>query len=202
MSIEIPDHKKVIMVHALDTPKSWAKGKSILQIVKEVTRWHVQERGWSDIAYALIIGPTGTVGLGRDLDGDGDVWEETGAGAFGWNKGVIHIALAGGKGGSADDQFSDHYTRMQEIALVREINKISVASGRAIVAVEDEGDVAKLKPYEIALMGHNQVANKACPCFNVKSWWSTQKAEQGPTIRPRPVPELPWWLRKLLGWSK
>lgn len=178
--IKIPDHKDTIMVHALDTPKSWAEGKSIAAIVKEVRRWHVQERGWSDIAYALIIGPTGAVGLGRDLDKDGDVYDETGAGAKGWNKNVIHIALAGGKGGYADDKFEDHYTRKQEIALVREINKILDAAGRPM----------KIK-------GHNEVAAKACPCFDVSSWWV--KVNQGKPVVPAPKPSLPAWLRRLLG---
>lgn len=153
----IPAHKDTIMIHCLDTPPSWAKGKSIDAIVKEVTRWHVQERGWSAVAYAVVIGLGGSIGKGRDLDGDGDVWEETGAGAKGWNKNVIHLALVGGKGGSADDDFSDHFTEKQGVALRKTIAKIEALAGR------------KMK-----VIGHNQVARKACPCFNVPKWYAEQ----------------------------
>lgn len=190
---KIPAHKKFAMVHALDTPPSWAKGKSIIAIVKEVTRWHVVERGWSAVAYAKIIGPTGAVGNGRDLDGDGDVWEETGAGAAGWNKDGIHLALAGGKGGSADDLFFDHYTRKQEVALVKELREIERLSGREMVAVRTPEQARTLPPHQIGLMGHNQVARKACPCFDVQTWWATQQ-------KPKPTePTLPSWLLAFLG---
>jgi N-acetylmuramoyl-L-alanine amidase len=172
MTNKIPTYKKFIMIHALDTPPSWAKGKSISAIVKEVTRWHVVERGWSAVAYAKIIGPTGAVGLGRDLDGDGDVWEETGAGAKGWNKDGIHIALAGGKNGNADDVFSDHYTPKQEIALLKELREIERLSGRTIVPVHAPSQARTLPPTQIGIMGHNQVANKACPCFSVPNWYA------------------------------
>ena len=161
------------MIHALDTPPSWAANKSISQIVKEVTRWHVVERGWSAIAYAKLIGPTGAVGNGRDLDGDGDVWEETGAGAKGWNSDGIHIALAGGKGGSADDLFAEHYTAKQEVALLKMLKEIEQASDRTIVPVWTATQARTLPPTQIGLMGHNQVANKACPCFSVPDWYAS-----------------------------
>ena len=200
---KIPKHKKFVMIHALDTPPSWADGKSINSMVKEVTRWHVVERGWSAVAYAKIIGPKGGVGLGRDLDGDGDVWEETGAGAKGWNSDGIHLALAGGKNGSADDLFADHYTPKQEVALVKELRLIEQLSGRELVAVHTPEQARTLPPTQIGLMGHNQVANKACPCFNVPNWWTSVNKKPakpaGPAIRPRPIPELPRWLLQLLG---
>ncbi len=160
----IPAHKDTIMVHCLDTPASWAKTKSIAQIVKEVTRWHVKERGWSGVAYAIIIGPDGSLGKGRDLDGDGDVWDETGAGAKGWNKNVIHLALTGGKGGSADDEFNVHYTPEQDVALRKQIADIQTIAGR-----------------KMRVMGHNQVSAKGCPCFDVPSWLARAKA---PTATP------------------
>lgn len=166
----IPDHKTTIMVHCLDTPPSWAKGKSIAQIVKEVTRWHVVERGWSAVAYAAIIGYDGSVGKGRDRDGDGDVWEETGAGAKGWNTITINIALVGGKGGNADDAFSDHFTAEQDVALRKMIAEINAEAGR-----------------ELKVIGHNQVAQKACPCFNVPNWYAA-----GETAEPKPAPVDFW----------
>jgi len=190
----IPKHKKFVMIHALDTPPSWAKGKSIAAIVKEVTRWHVKERGWSAVAYAKIIGPTGAVGLGRDLDGDGDVWEETGAGAKGWNKDGIHIALAGGKNGNADDLFADHFTIKQEVSLTKELREIERISGRKLVPVFTASQARTLPPSEIGLIGHNQVANKACPCFSVPDWW-TKKDK--PAVKQMAPIQYPWFLRWL-----
>jgi len=185
----IPKHKKFVMLHALDTPPSWAKGKSISAIVKEVTRWHVVDNGWSAVAYAKMIGPTGAVGNGRDLDEDGDVWEETGAGARGWNKDGIHLALAGGKNGNADDQFTDHYTPKQEVALVKELREIEALSGRKLVAVRNANDARKLLSNQIGLLGHNQVANKACPCFNVPNWWESYQSRSAPVVPAKPAPD-------------
>lgn len=195
----MPLHKKFVMIHALDTPPSWAEGKSIDAIVKEVTRWHVKERGWSAVAYAKIIGPTGAVGLGRDLDGDGDVWEETGAGAAGWNKDGVHIALAGGKGGSADDKFFDHYTPKQQVALVKELREIERLSGRKLVAVRDANEARKLPANQIGLIGHNQVARKACPCFDVPKWWAGMSSTKSQVPPASPAPDFGPFLAALRG---
>ena len=157
----IPDSKKNIMVHTLAVRSDWYEGKTVAQKMKEVKRWHVKERGWRDVAYAKIIDRDGKTAKGRDLDGDGDVWEETGAGATGWNTNTIHIALVGGFGSNADDKFEDHYTAAQDKALRKEIATINREAGRTL-----------------HLMGHHEVANKACPCFRVRPWFNSVKQEQ------------------------
>jgi N-acetylmuramoyl-L-alanine amidase len=141
------------MIHCLDTPKGWRKNQRGATIMREVTRWHVEERGWSGVAYAALCTYSGDEAMGRDLDNDGDVWEETGAGASGHNRDTIHLALQGGKGGAADDKFADHYTPAQDKWLRDTIAKIQEAAGR-----------------ELQVMGHNEVSAKACPCFNVGEW--------------------------------
>lgn len=196
----IPKYKKFVMLHALDTPPSWAVKKSIEVIIKEVTRWHVKERGWRGLAYAKIIGPTGAVGLGRDLNGDGDVWDETGAGAGGWNKDGIHLALTGGRGGSADDKFSDHYTPKQQVALIKELREIEILSGRKLVAVRDANQARKLPSTQMGLIGHNQVARKACPCFDVPDWWEeVGKQRRAPVVPAKPAPDFAAFFAALRG---
>lgn len=181
------------MVHCLATKNEWAVGKRIREIVKEVRGWHIKGRGWSDIAYAVILGVHGGRGLGRDLDKDGDVWEETGAGARGWNKNGIHLALVGGYYSKETDPFLKNYTAQQEQALLKEIRNISTMSGRTIVPIRDLAQIRKLKKTEIGLLGHNQVDAKACPGFNVPDWWDSHQVK----IKA-PSSSLPRWLQRLL----
>lgn len=62
----------------------------------DIRKWHVQGNGWSDIGYNYVIPRNGEVEHGRDLDGDGNVDEEVGAHAYGFNRTSIGICLAGG----------------------------------------------------------------------------------------------------------
>jgi N-acetylmuramoyl-L-alanine amidase len=62
----------------------------------EIRGWHVDENGWLDIGYAYVIRRNGIIELGRDLDNDGDVDEEIGAHARGFNAHSIGICVVGG----------------------------------------------------------------------------------------------------------
>jgi hypothetical protein len=173
--MKIPAHKTKIMIHCLDTPKSWRKNQKAATIMREVTRWHVEERGWAGVAYAALCTYSGDEAMGRDLDHDGDVWEETGAGASGHNRDTIHLALQGGKGGAADDAFSDHYTPAQDAWLRSVIAAIQQAAGR-----------------ELQVMGHNEVSAKACPCFNVGEWSDDAASVPMVTRLDCKTPEVHW----------
>jgi len=156
---QVPAHKTKIMIHCLATPPSWGENKAAAQMVKEVRQWHTRDRRWSDIGYAEIIDYEGVRAKGRDLNSDGNTFDDTGAGAKGHNKDTIHIALAGGRWpdgtwGASTDKFSDHFTPAQDKALREAIAEINRLAGR------------KLK-----VMGHNEVdPAKGCPAFNVQEW--------------------------------
>jgi hypothetical protein len=164
--------KDTIIIHTLDVRPDWMQGRPVQEKVAEVGRWHVQERGWSAIGYAMVIDRDGARGKGRDMDKDGDVYEETGAQAKGWNKRSIGIALVGGYGGARNDRFSKHYTEAQRAALWDTIDEIEARYGK------------------MKIIGHNEVSSKDCPCFIVSDFIAAG--------RPSPAPK-PNWLAALIA---
>jgi len=135
-----------IIIHATATPPNWRSRSTTSSKVAEVRRWHVRDRGWSDIGYHYLIDRDGTVAKGRPI-------ERVGAHVKGHNHGTIGIALFGGAGGTENDRFEDHYTPEQGRAL------------RNLMA-----SLQSQYPTISKYSGHNQYAAKACPCFNVPRW--------------------------------
>ena len=156
-----------IIIHCTATRPDWWSGKSAQQKTDEVRRWHVEDRGWSDCGYHHLIDRQGTVTEGRPL-------ERTGAHAKGHNTGSVGISLFGGHGGNVSDQFEDNFTEDQDRAL-REL----------IAKLKAEHPITKI-------IGHNEVANKACPTFVVRDWLAKAPAAvQAPMVasqqRTRPA---------------
>lgn len=120
-----------------------------------------RDKGWSDIGYHYVIRRDGRVELGRDLDKDGDIDEEVGAHAFGWNAHSIGICLIGGA--DAQGRGQANFTHEQMVALAAFL-------------------VAKREEYPAArVMGHRDTgAEKDCPSFDVAHWLKT-----GALISPR-----------------
>lgn len=137
-------HINEVIIHCSDTPPKWMQGAKLDDQIAEIRRWHVEERGWSDIAYHYIIGRDGSVGFGRPL-------ETAGAHTKGHNANSIGVCLIGGKGGVADGEFRASFTFEQESALRRLLTFDPVFKG-------------------LRISGHNQYAAKACPCFDVVDW--------------------------------
>jgi len=133
-----------IFVHCSATRPDWMAEKTLDEKIKEITRWH-RGRGFGAIGYHWIIDRDGQIAKGRPE-------ETTGAHVAGHNTGSIGICLIGGHGSSENDPFSKNYTTEQEAALRKLIEEIK---GRA-----------KIK----AIRGHNEIAAKACPGFNVARW--------------------------------
>ena len=134
-----------IITHCTATRPNWWSGKTSQEKVNEVRRWHVEDRGFSAIGYHYLIDRDGTVTEGRPL-------ERTGAHAKGHNTGSVGIALFGGHGGNVADHFEDNFTEDQDRAL-REL----------IDTLKADHPITKT-------IGHNEVANKACPTFVVRDW--------------------------------
>jgi len=135
-----------IVVHCTATRPEWWAGKSAEEKVREVRDWHVSGNGWSDIGYHYLIDRDGTVVEGRPV-------ERAGAHAKGHNATSIGISLFGGHGSASTDKFLDHFTTEQDKALRKLIQKLEV----------DNPGIYKI-------IGHNEVAAKACPGFQVKPW--------------------------------
>ena len=134
-----------IVVHCTATRPEWWADKTSQQKMEECRRWHVDDNGWADIGYHYLIDRDGTVTEGRPMEKDG-------AHARGHNKGTVGISLWGGHGSNEKDQFEDNFTADQGRALRKLIAKLKEAHG------------------SLDIIGHNQVAAKACPGFHVPSW--------------------------------
>ncbi|MGB0880942.1 MAG: N-acetylmuramoyl-L-alanine amidase [Polaribacter sp.] len=75
-----------IVVHCAATPEGQYFDAN------DIRRWHVQERGWSDIGYHYIILLDGTIQFGRPL-------EQIGAHVAGRNSRSVGICYIGGADG-------------------------------------------------------------------------------------------------------
>ena len=136
-----------IIVHCSDTYKRMDIDAATIR------NWHVLERGWSDIGYHFVIKHDGTIETGRDLDQDGDIFEEIGAHTYGYNKNSIGVCLVGGKADNGEPE--NNFTKDQFESLEAIIN------------------VIKYDYPDTTVHGHREFANKACPSFDVQKWLET-----------------------------
>ena len=137
--------KTLLVIHCTDTPISMDIG------VEEIGEWHVA-RGWSAIGYAHVIRRSGLIENGRDLDGDGDVSDEVGAHAAGFNTESIGICLVGGRGLNGQPQSNFTYEQL------RALDRVVAMYERKFTGIRTVG--------HCDLLG----VKKACPCFDVKGW--------------------------------
>lgn len=113
--------------------------------VKEITEWHLA-RGWSTIGYHQVIRRSGDIEPGRSE-------HVAGAHVAGHNADSIGICLVGG----IDDKGRPdaNFTRAQWAALEHLVKQHLVRHPGAKVS------------------GHRDWTDaKACPSFDVRSWWS------------------------------
>ena len=141
---------KYLVIHCTATPE----GRDVTPDV--IRRWHTSPvsaggRGWKQVGYTDLIRLDGTVErlVNNNEDANVDPWEVTN-GAKGYNSISRHIVYAGGCDKSMNPK--DTRTAGQEKAL------------RAYVL-----DFHRRFP-NIRIIGHNEIAAKACPSFDVQKW--------------------------------
>ena len=113
--------------------------------VSDVDRWH-RANGWLGVGYQFFIKRDGTKQVGRDLMEGG---AHSGAK---YNNRSVGVCMAGGV--MADGTTPEANYTLEQWASLRELVKW-------LKGQFPDADV----------IGHNDVAAKACPCFDAKAWW-------------------------------
>lgn len=142
---------KYLVIHCTATPQGRAVSSD------EIRRWHTSPiskggRGWKQVGYTDMIHLGGRVERLVDNNEDAmvDPWEVTN-GAAGINSVSRHIVYVGGV---SKDGKTPQDTRTPE---QRDALKQYVL------------DFHRRHP-SVRIIGHNEVAKKACPSFDVQSW--------------------------------
>lgn len=110
--------------------------------VGDITRWHI-DRGFTTIGYHYVVLLDGTIERGRPE-------EQVGAHCKGHNSRSIGIAYVGGCDKAMRPK--DTRTTPQCVSLAHLLKKL------------------KAKYPQATIYGHNELANKACPSFDVQKW--------------------------------
>jgi N-acetylmuramoyl-L-alanine amidase len=106
-----------------------------------IRKVHVQENKWADVGYHYVIRRNGAVEEGRPV-------AQVGAHCKDHNKNTIGICMIGGISETARPECNFSPAQFESVQLL--INTL----------VTEFPGITKLS-------GHNDYANKACPCFNV-----------------------------------
>lgn len=143
---------KYLIIHCTATPA----GREVSSA--ELRRWHTSPvsaggRGWKQVGYTDMIHLDGTVErlVDNNEDANVDPWEVTN-GAKGLNSVSRHVVYVGGVDANDVRKSRDTRTAAQKESLRRYVL-----------------DFHRRHP-EVKILGHNQVAAKACPSFDVPSW--------------------------------
>ena len=139
-----------LVIHCTATPE----GREVS--ADAIRHWHTDPvskggRGWKQVGYTDMIHLDGRVErlVKNNEDANVDPWEITN-GAKGYNAVSRHVVYVGGE--TAAHEPKDTRTVAQKEALKRYVL-----------------DFHKRFP-KVKIIGHNQVANKACPSFDVPKW--------------------------------
>lgn len=112
--------------------------------ISTVDRWH-RAKGWLGVGYHFFIKRDGTIQEGRNV-------MLPGAHVRGYNHCSVGVCMAGGVKESDKVTPENNFTDAQWLALNEIINKL-----------QQQFPDAKV-------VGHNELAAKACPSFDVQAW--------------------------------
>lgn len=144
---------KYLVIHCTATPS----GREVTSA--EIRHWHTDPvseggRGWKQVGYTDMIHLDGTVErlVNNNEDANVDPWEITN-GAVGYNSVSRHVVYVGGM--SRDNKRAeDTRTTAQRAALKA-----------YVLSLHNRFPTVKI-------VGHNELAKKACPSFDVQRWLS------------------------------
>ena len=139
-----------LVIHCTDTPE----GRQVTS--NDIRQWHLSPvseggRGWKQVGYSDMIHLFGTVE--NLVPYNNDEWvdpREITNGAVGMNSKSRHVVYVGGTDKNMEPK--DTRTKEQLKSLTKYVKDFIINYPKAIV------------------LGHNQVANKACPSFDVPTW--------------------------------
>jgi hypothetical protein len=139
------EYTDLLVIHCADTKPSMMHVNE-----DEIRRWHIEERGWSDAGYNMVIPRqpsdpnTGFIEIARPLD-------HRGAHVAGYNHRALGVCLVGGM--SEDGGIEDNFLPAQWEALVAAVFfALEVYPG-------------------IKIVGHHDLDHrKTCPNFDAQAW--------------------------------
>ena len=145
---------KYLVIHCTATPE----GREVSS--EEIRHWHTDPvgkggRGWKQVGYTDMIHLDGKVERLAENNEDAlvDDWEITN-GVKGYNSVSRHIVYVGGLASDAKTP-KDTRTDAQ-----RRVMKAYITSFHRRFPL-------------VTIVGHNELAAKACPCFDVRKWLRT-----------------------------
>lgn len=140
-----------LVLHCTATPE----GRNVTS--KDIRAWHTNPvskggRGWKQVGYTDMIHLDGTVErlVDNNEDGNVDPWEVTN-GAAGYNSTSRHVVYVGGMD-KQNKKAMDTRTPAQHKAMEAYVK-----------------DFHRRFP-NVRIVGHNELAAKACPSFDVGKW--------------------------------
>lgn len=141
---------RYLVIHCTATPE----GREVT--AAEIRRWHTSPppagRGWKQVGYTDLIHLDGRVErlVDNNEDGNVDPWEVTN-GAKGYNGVSRHVVYAGGL---SSDKKTPKDTR----------------TAAQLEALKDYVTAFHRRHPSVRIVGHNELAAKACPSFDVQEW--------------------------------
>lgn len=139
-----------LVIHCTATPE----GREVT--AAEIRRWHTSPppagRGWKQVGYTDLIHLDGRVErlVDNNEDGNVDPWEVTN-GAKGYNGVSRHVVYAGGL---SSDKKTPKDTR----------------TDAQLEALKEYVTAFHRRHPSVRIVGHNELAAKACPSFDVQEW--------------------------------